>query len=143
MTLPARRTTAALLQVDAIRTRLDSTAALDEIARYLLAEFSELSGISFYRVEPPPVEFAGGTPVEGRATGELPPAVDEAARLGRRAEDPVTRESAVPVVEEGRTVGVLLARAATGSLDVSDGRFLTEVARRSAGPLGSAARRLL
>ncbi|GEM_PF-6728661 len=143
MTLPARRVPAALLQLDAIAGRLDGRAALDEFARYLLAEFPELSGISFYRVDPGPPAFAGGTPVEGRAEGELPPAADEAARLGRRVDDPATGETAVPVRDAERTVGVLLVRPARLPLDLTDGRFLSEVARRSAASIDGAPKRLL
>jgi hypothetical protein len=143
MTLPPRRTPAALLQVDAILGRLDGASALNEIARYLLEEFHELAGLSFYRIDPAPAAFAGGTPVEGRNPWELPPSVDESARLGRRVDDPATKETAVPIRDGDRTVGVLIARPSATPLDGPDGRFLAEVARRSVVPIGAEQRRLL
>lgn len=143
MTLPVRRTPAALLQVDAILGRLDGRPALDEVARYLRAEFPELAGISFYRLLPAPAAFVAGTPVEGRAEHELPPSVDEAGRLGRRVDDPATRETAVPIREGDSTIGVLLARPASSPLDAADGRFLADVAKRTAKAIDDQPRRLL
>ena len=143
MTLPVRRTPAALLQVDAILSRLDGRPALDEVARYLLAEFAELAAVSFYRADPPPTSFAGGTVPEGRTIAEIPPSVDEAVRVGRRVDDPATAEVAVPVREGERTAGVVLARASKGPLDAVDGRFLAEIAKRSSGAIEDRPKRLL
>jgi GAF domain-containing protein len=51
MTLPSRQATPALLQVDAILSRLSGTDALTEVCRYLRHEFRHYRWVGVYRLD--------------------------------------------------------------------------------------------
>jgi len=113
VTVPPRRATPALLQVDAILARLGGRAALEEVLRFLGAEFPELATLA--------IELSG--------TGTIV--------TGPDGPDPVVPPAAgtpgVAIVAEGRTVGRFVRPG--GFPDPSDVGFLTVVAGR----LGAAA----
>jgi L-methionine (R)-S-oxide reductase len=49
MTIPAKASTPALLQIDAILTRLNGPAALEEVCRFLRSSFSHYRWVGVYR----------------------------------------------------------------------------------------------
>jgi L-methionine (R)-S-oxide reductase len=151
-----RRSTPALLQIDAILGRLRSTAALAEVCRFLHQEFAHYGWIGVYRVEgaelvleawdgPAPTEHVRiplGRGLCGRAAREnrsvvVPDVREEPDYLACFRE--TRAEIVVPVREEERAVGEIDVDGITvGAFDASDDRFLTDVARRIAPALRDA-----
>jgi len=149
MTVPPRRATPALLQIDAILVRLAGADALAEIARYLTAEFDSYRSLAVYHREDPVLKRSAWGGPGPEPPGELPmdaggagTAVRDggASRSPPNADPSVPVELAVAVEAAGARVGALVVVARPGAtLDGSDRRFLTDVARRiaptlSAGP---------
>jgi L-methionine (R)-S-oxide reductase len=148
MTVGRSAATAALLQVDAIVSRLEGLAALAEVCRFLKASFAHYSWVGVYRLEgrelvldawdgPAATEHTR-IPVDrgicGRAVrDEATVIVDDvrtspeylACFLSTRA------EIVVPVRTNGSVVGEIdIDSDRLAAFDASDRRFLEEVAGR-------------
>ena len=139
MTVPVRRATPALLQIDAIVLRLPGLQALAEVARFLTAEFDSYREVAFYRRE-------GG--VLRRVAASDAPALDETIGLGVGvvgraavggevpAPTPQDTELAVPIGRGPEPSGALAVVARDpGRLDRGDLSFLRAAAAKLDRPL--------
>jgi GAF domain-containing protein len=155
MTVPARATAPALLQVDAILSRLTGRQALSEVCRFLRHSFAHYPWVGIYRVDgldlvldawdgPQPTEhtripIARG--ICGQAVRE-----DRSVVVDDVRSDPnylacfleTRAEVVVPIHEEGRVVGEIdIDGNSVKAFDASDRRFLESVAAK----LGAAVER--
>jgi putative methionine-R-sulfoxide reductase with GAF domain len=141
MTIPPRRATPALLQIDSIQRRLHGGEATAEICRFLLAEFAHFRWVAAYRVEGAVLLLDGqaGEPKEAPESvplgeGFLGGAVRDAVTRTRGPATPLPTEDpeiAAPILTAGVGVGLLVVTGATASsLDASDARFLEHVAAK-------------
>ncbi|MCI4362724.1 MAG: GAF domain-containing protein [Thermoplasmata archaeon] len=140
----------ALLQVDAILSRLRGQAALTEVCRFLRDSFPHFTWVGVYRLEGETLLLDGwdgeratehvriplGQGLCGRAARE-----DRTVIVGDVQSDPeylacfldTRSEIVVPVHAEGRVVGEIdVDGRLANAYDASDDRFLSEVARRIA-----------
>ena len=148
MTVPDRAQTPALLQVDAILSRLSGRQALEEVCRFLRHSFSHYPWVGVYRLDGTDLVLDAW---EGpRATEHTRIPLDrgicgQAAREGRTVlvddvrSDPnylacfleTRAEIVVPIHHEGRVVGEIdIDGNAVRAFDASDRRFLEDVAAR-------------
>jgi len=157
MTVPPRATTPALLQVDAIVSRLQGRAALQEVCRFLRQSFPHYRWVGVYRVDgtslvldawdgPAPTEHTR-IPIErgvcGRAARENRTVLVRDVRespeylacfLETRA------EAVVPIRAEDRVVGEIdIDGNEVGAFDRSDGAFLEQIAERLSAAVAKAA----
>jgi L-methionine (R)-S-oxide reductase len=157
MTVPPRATTPALLQVDAIVSRLQGRAALQEVCRFLRQSFPHYRWVGVYRVDgtslvldawdgPAPTEHTR-IPIErgvcGRAARENRTVLVRDVRespeylacfLETRA------EAVVPIRAEDRVVGEIdIDGNEVGAFDRSDGVFLEQIAERLSAAVAKAA----
>ena len=157
MTVPPRATTPALLQVDAIVSRLQGRAALQEVCRFLCQSFPHYRWVGVYRVDgtslvldawdgPAPTEHTR-IPIErgvcGRAARENRTVLVRDVRespeylacfLETRA------EAVVPIRAEDRVVGEIdIDGNEVGAFDRSDGAFLEQIAERLSAAVAKAA----
>lgn len=148
MTVPARAQAPALLQVDAILSRLSGRQALKEVCRFLQQSFSHYPWVGVYRLEGPSLVLDAW---EGpRATEHTRIPLDrgvcgQAAREDRTVlvddvnADPnylacfleTRAEIVVPIHYEGAVVGEIDIDAnVVKAFDASDRRFLESVAAK-------------
>lgn len=148
MTVPDRAQTPALLQVDAVLSRLSGRQALEEVCRFLRHSFSHYPWVGVYRLDGTDLVLDAW---EGpRATEHTRIPLDrgicgQAAREGRTVlvddvrSDPnylacfleTRAEIVVPIHHEGRVVGEIdIDGNAVRAFDASDRRFLEDVAAR-------------
>lgn len=146
MTLHARQATPALLQVNAILTRLGGPAALAEVCRYLRHEFAHFRWVGVYRLEGRELHldgWDGEKPTEhtvipldrglcGRAARE-----DRTIVVGDVQSSPeylacfleTRSEVVVPIRSGGQVVGEIdVDGNELNAFDASDARFLEAVA---------------
>lgn len=158
MTVPARRSVPALLQIDSVLKRLNGREALAEVCRFLRAEFRQYGWVGIYRREGDAlalVVYDGDRPTEHT---RIP---IERGLCGR-----AVRENATVVVGDVRTAPEYLAcfletrseivvpirdvaGVAIGEIDIdgtevnaydaSDAKFLEDVARKISAPFGAMA----
>ena len=158
MTVPTRRSTPALLQIDAIRTRTSGRLALGEVCRFLRTEFPHYRWVGIYRREgttlvldawdgPRATEHTR-IPIDrgicGRAVREGSSVIVEDVRsspeylacfLETRA------EIVVPIRWEGGVVGEIdIDGNEVGAYDGSDRAFLEAVAAKLGEAVTAAAR---
>ncbi len=152
MTVPSRAATAALLQVDAIASRLAGRAALQEVCRFLSESFRHYRWVGIYRVEgatlvldawegPQATEHAR-IPIERGICGQAA-REDRTVIVDDVRENPAylacfleTRaEIVVPIRHQGAVVGEIdIDGNEVKAYDASDRAFLEQVA----GKLGPA-----
>ena len=150
MTISPRRSTPALLQIDAILARLTGTSALGEVCRYLRSEFAHYRWVGVYRLdgrELTLLAWDGDQPTAHEKIGIDRGLCGRAARDDRtvRVDDvgsepeylscfPETRsEIVVPIRAAGRVVGeVDVDGTEFKAYDVTDERFLETVAAKIA-----------
>lgn len=156
MSVPTRRAAPALLQVDAVLTRLSGAAAITEVCRFLRAEFEHYDWVGVYRLDAATLSLVGwdgDRPTEhttiplseglcGRAARENRTVLvgDVTAQPDYLACFLETRSEAVVPIRDpsGKVLGELdIDGSAVNAYDASDGRFLEEVARRLAAPLSA------
>ncbi|MHB8351590.1 MAG: GAF domain-containing protein [Thermoplasmata archaeon] len=148
MSIAARRSVPALLQVDAILGRLTGTEARSEVCRYLRGEFPHFDWVGIYRCEGSELVldgWDGSGPTEhlripvteglcGRAVRD-----NRTVRVDDVSTDPsylacflsTRSEIVVPIREEGEAIGEIDVDGRTvAAFDASDEVFLAEVARR-------------
>jgi GAF domain-containing protein len=156
VSVPARQVTPALLQVDAILTRLRGTEARAEVCRFLRHEFPHFDWVGVYRLAGPTLELDGWDGAHATEHTSIPVGegvCGRAARLGRSVIvadvrlDPeylqcfleTRSEIVVPILGGSTVLGEIdVDGTAVGAFDGSDERFLTEVARRLASSFGGA-----
>ena len=157
MTVPSRAVRPALLQVDAILSRLHGRSALEEVCRFLLESFPHYRWVGVYRLD-------GVTLVLDAWQG---PAATEHTRIpldrglcGQAAREDRTvivddvraapdylacfletrAEIVVPIHESGRVVGEIdIDGNEVKAYDASDRSFLESVAAKLGGAVGAAA----
>ncbi len=157
MTVPARATTPALLQIDAVLSRLEGRAALQEVCRFLRESFRHYRWVGVYR-------FDGSTLVleawDGPAATEHTRIPVERGVCGQAVRENRTvlvndvraspeylacfletrSEVVVPIRDAGRVVGeVDIDGNEVGAFDRSDGAFLETVAAKLTGAVGKVA----
>ena len=148
MTVPARATTPALLQIEAVLSRLAGRQALEEVCRFLRHSFSHYPWVGVYRVEGTDLVLDAWDgdqatehtriPVErgicGQAVRE-----DRSVIVDDVRADPnylacfleTRAEIVVPVHHEGRVVGEIdIDGNSVRAFDASDQRFLEAVAAK-------------
>ncbi len=149
MTVPPRRATPALLQVDSILGRLNGAEALAETCRFLRAEFSQYAWVGVYRLDGAELSLAawdGDRPTEHTRIPLDRGLCGRAVREGRTVVVGDVRESpeylacfletrseiVVPVrAPDGTILGEIdIDGTAVNAYDQTDERFLVEVARR-------------
>ncbi len=157
MTVPARAMAAALLQVDAIGSRLTGRAALEETCRFLRESFRHYRWVGVYRLEGETLVLDGWNGPSATEHTRIPVGqgiCGRAAREGRTViVDDVraapeylacfleTRsEIVVPIRDGDRVVGEIdIDGNEVGAFDASDREFLEKIARRLTGALAKAA----
>ena len=150
MSVPARQTAPALLQIGAVMVRLSGRQALAEVGRYLRSEFPQYGWIGFYRLDGHELVLAAydgeretehtripiGLGVCGRAVRE-----NRTVLVGDVSKDPeylscfleTRSEIVVPVHSAGAIVGEIDVDAvALNAFDASDQRFLESVGEKIA-----------
>ncbi len=151
MSVPPRRATPALLQVDAVLQRLGGADALTEVCRYLRQEFSHFDWVGVYRKDGERLRLAGWN---GAAETEHTVIALDRGVCGRAARENRTvvvddvraapeylacfvdtrAEIVVPVRD--RSGGVLgeidIDGTSVGAFDASDAAFLESVAAKIA-----------
>ena len=150
MTLPARQETPALLQVDAILTRLSGAEALSEVCRFLRHEVRHYRWVGVYRKAGPILRLAGWNGERPTEHTEIPVGsgiCGLAARENRSivVDDVRERPEYLACFLETRAEIVIPIRsgdAVLGEIDIdgnevkafdaSDARFLERVAERLA-----------
>ena len=157
MSVPPRRASPALLQVDAILTRLTGAPAVTEVCRFLRAEFAHYGWVGVYALDGATLRLVGwdgDRPTEHTTIPVAEGLCGRAARenttilVGDVREHPEylscfleTRSEAVVPIRgaDGRVLGEIdIDGSALNAYDASDGRFLEEVAGRLARSLGTA-----
>jgi GAF domain-containing protein len=153
MSVPARQTTPALLQIGAILSRLAGKDALTEVCRYLRAEFPHYRWVGVYTLHGETLRLSGwdgdqptehveipvGRGVCGRAAREKKTVLVEDVRsapeylacfLETRA------EIVVPILEGDRVLGEIdIDGNEVKAFDASDASFLGHVAQRLIAPV--------
>ncbi|MGP8158128.1 MAG: GAF domain-containing protein [Thermoplasmata archaeon] len=155
MTVPDRARAPALLQVDAILSRLAGRQALAEVCRFLRHSFPHYPWVGVYRLEGTDLVLDAWEGPQATEHTRIPldrGVCGQAAREGRTVivddvrSDPnylacfleTRAEIVVPVRHEGRVVGEIdIDGNAVRAFDESDRRFLEDVAAK----LGSAVER--
>lgn len=157
MTVPARAATPALLQIDAVLSRLHGRAALQEVCRFLHESFRHYRWVGVYRRDgatlileawdgPAPTEHAR-IPVDrgvcGLAVRENRTVLVDDVRASPEylACFLETRsEAVVPIRDAGEVVGEIdIDGNEVGAFDRSDGAFLETVAAKLTGAVEKAA----
>jgi len=157
MTVPDRAATPALLQVDAILSRLSGRQALDEVCRFLRHSFAHYPWVGVYRVEGTDLVLDAWDGAQATEHTRIPIArgiCGQAAREDRSVivddvrTDPnylacfleTRAEIVVPIRHEGRVVGEIdIDGNAVKAFDGSDRRFLEAVAARLGGAAAASA----
>jgi L-methionine (R)-S-oxide reductase len=158
MTVRSREAAAALLQVDAIVTRLTGRAALAEVCRFLRASFRHYAWVGVYRRDGTSLlldAWDGEQPTEHTRIPIEEGICGRAAREGRTVivadvrTDPsylqcfleTRSEIVVPVREGPQVIGEIdIDGTEVGAYDASDGEFLETVAEKLRPALTAAAR---
>ena len=148
MTVPARATAPALLQVDAILSRLAGRQALGEVCRFLRHSFAHYPWVGVYRVDGTDLVLDAWDGAQATEHTRIPIArgiCGQAAREDRSVivddvnADPnylacfleTRAEIVVPIHLEGRVVGEIdIDGNAVRAFDASDRRFLESVAAK-------------
>jgi GAF domain-containing protein len=148
MTVPDRARAPALLQVDAILSRLSGRQALIEVCRFLRHSFPHYPWVGVYRLEGPALVLDAWEGPQATEHTRIPldrGICGQAAREGRTVivddvhSDPnylacfleTRAEIVVPIRHEGRVVGeVDIDGNAVNAFDGSDRRFLEDVAAK-------------
>jgi len=148
VSVPERRAVPALLQVDAVLTRLAGRAALSEVCRYLAHEFSHYPWIGVYRVDGETLVLEGWEGPEATEHTRIPISqgiCGQAAREGHTViVDDVsaspdylacflsTRSEIVVPIRDGPTVigEIDVDGNAVRAFDASDRGFLERVAAK-------------
>lgn len=157
MTVTSRAMAAALLQVDAIGSRLQGRAALEEACRFLRESFRHYRWVGIYRLEGETLVLDGWSGPAATEHTRIPVGrgiCGRAAREGRTViVDDVraapeylacfleTRsEIVVPIRDGERVVGEIdIDGNEVGAFDASDREFLEKLARRLTAALAKAA----
>ena len=160
MTLPARATTPALLQIDAIVARLSGRAALAEVCRFLRHSFAHYPWVGVYRVEGTDLVLDAWEGAEATEHTRIPVArgiCGQAVREDRSVivddvnADPnylacfleTRAEIVVPIRLDGRVVGEIdIDGNSVKAFDASDRRFLESVAAKLGDAVDRAGREL-
>ena len=155
MTIPDRATTPALLQVDAILSRLSGRQALGEVCRFLRHSFAHYPWVGVYRVEGTDLVLDAWDGPQATEHTRIPIArgvCGQAVREDRSVvvddvrSDPnylacfleTRAEIVVPIRHEGHVVGEIdIDGNSVRAFDASDRRFLEHVAAK----LGAAVER--
>jgi len=148
MTVPDRAQTPALLQVDAILSRLSGRQALEEVCRFLRHSFPHYPWVGVYRLDGKELVLDAWEGPQATEHTRIPldrGVCGQAAREDRTVivddvrSDPnylacfleTRAEVVVPIRHEGRVVGEIdIDRNAVKAFDESDRRFLEAVAQR-------------
>lgn len=148
MTVPDRSQTAALLQVDAVLSRLTGRQALKEVCRFLRQSFPHYPWVGVYRLEGTTLVLDAWEGAQATEHTRIPldrGICGQAARENRTVivddvnTDPnyltcfldTRAEIVVPIHFEGNVVGEIDIDGATvKAFDVSDRRFLESVAKK-------------
>jgi GAF domain-containing protein len=148
MTVPDRATTPALLQVDAILSRISGRPALQEVCRFLRQSFSHYPWVGVYRLEGTELVLDAWDGPQATEHSRIPLELGicgQAAREDRTVivddvrSDPnylacfleTRAEIVVPVRYGGRVVGEIdIDGNAVSVFDASDRRFLESVAEK-------------
>ncbi len=148
MTVPERQATPAILQVEAILSRLAGRQALKEVCRFLRDSFRHYRWVGIYRLEGSTLvldAWDGPGPTEHTRIPTDRGVCGRAAREGRTVivddvrSDPeylaclleTRAEIVVPIRHEGRVVGEIdIDGNSVGAYDDSDRRLLESVASR-------------
>ena len=148
MTVPDRATTPALLQVDAILSRLTGRAALAEVCRFLRQSFAHYPWVGIYRVEGTDLVLDAWDGPRATEHTRIPVArgiCGQAVRERRSVvvddvrSDPnylacfreTRAEIVVPISHEGEVVGEIdIDGNSVSAFDASDRRFLENVAAK-------------
>ncbi|MGP8076107.1 MAG: GAF domain-containing protein [Thermoplasmata archaeon] len=146
MTVPARAQMPALLQIDAILTRLTGRQALKEVCRFLRHSFPQYPWVGVYRLEGTTLVLDAWEGPQATEHTRIPierGICGQAAREGRTVivedvnADPnylacfleTRAEIVVPIHHEGQVVGEIdIDGNAVKAFDASDRRFLESVA---------------
>ena len=158
MSVPRPASTAALLQVDAVLTRLSGTAAVAEVCRFLEASFRHYSWVGVYRLDGHELVLQAYAGPQATEHERIPV---ERGLCGRAARDGVTvivddvraspeylacflstrSEIVVPIRDRGAVVGEIdIDGDRLAAFDASDRAFLEEVATRLSPVVATAAR---
>ena len=155
MTVPTRAHAPALLQVDAILSRLSGRQALQEVCRFLRQSFSHYPWVGVYRLEGRTLVLDAWEGPQATEHTRIPlerGICGQAAREGRTVivddvnADPnylacfleTRAEIVVPIHHEGQVVGEIdIDGSSVKAFDASDRRFLEGVAAK----LGAAVER--
>ena len=148
MTVPSRATTPALLQVDAVLSRLAGRAALQEVCRFLRESFRHYRWVGVYRVDGATLLLEAW---DGPAATEHTRIPLERGVCGQAARENRTvlvddvraapdylacfletrSEAVVPIRDGGQVVGEIdIDGNEVGAFDRSDGAFLEAVAAK-------------
>ncbi|MGD0588481.1 MAG: GAF domain-containing protein [Thermoplasmata archaeon] len=148
MTVPARAQMPALLQIDAILTRLTGRQALKEVCRFLRHSFPQYPWVGVYRLEGTTLVLDAWEGPQATEHTRIPierGICGQAAREGRTVivddvnADPnylacfleTRAEIVVPIHHEGQVVGEIdIDGNAVKAFDASDRRFLESVASK-------------
>ena len=148
MTVPARATTPALLQIEAVLSRLAGRQALEEVCRFLRQSFVHYPWVGIYRVEGSDLVLDSWDGPQATEHTRIPIArgiCGQAVRENRSVvvddvrSDPnylacfleTRAEIVVPVHHEGRVVGEIdIDGNSVRAFDASDQRFLEAVAAK-------------
>ncbi|HYA54099.1 MAG TPA: GAF domain-containing protein [Thermoplasmata archaeon] len=148
MTVPPRRATPTLLQVDAILTRLSGRPALAEVCRFLRQSFPHYPWVGIYRVEGTELvldAWDGAQPTEHTRIPVARGICGQAVRENRSVvvddvnADPnylacfleTRAEIVVPIRSEGAPVGEIdIDGNSVRAFDASDRQFLESVAAK-------------
>jgi L-methionine (R)-S-oxide reductase len=151
-----RRTTPALLQIGAILQHLNGKDALQEVCRYLHAEFAHYAWVGIYALDGETLKLSGWDGPEATEHTEIPVGQGICGRAAREkatvlVEDVraapeylacflTTRaEVVVPVMDGDRVLGEIdVDGNQVKAFDASDARFLGEVAKKIVAPLRDA-----
>ncbi|MGD0249853.1 MAG: GAF domain-containing protein [Thermoplasmata archaeon] len=157
MTVPSRAVTPALLQIDAVLSRLAGRNALAEVCRFLRSSFRHYGWVGVYRLEGATLvleAWDGEQATEHTRISVERGVCGRAAREGRTVivddvrSDPeylacfleTRAEIVVPVRRDGRILGEIdIDGTAVAAYDASDQGFLETVAARISGALEAAA----
>jgi len=160
MTVPARATTPALLQIDAILARLSGRQALAEICRFLRHSFGHYPWVGIYRVEGTELVLDAWDGDRATEHTRIPIArgiCGQAIREDRSVivddvnADPnylacfieTRAEIVVPIRLEGRALGEIdIDGNSVRAFDASDRRFLESVAAKLGDAVDRSAREL-
>ncbi len=157
MTLSPRESTPALLQIDAILTRLTGRQALEEVCRFLRGSFRHYRWVGIYRVDGPTLVLDAWDGAQATEHTRIPierGVCGRAAREGRTVivddvrSDPeylacfleTRAEIVVPIRDRDHVLGEIdIDGNSVGAYDGSDRRFLAAVAAMLCGARGAAA----